>query len=337
MDPALYWTPASDGNVRCLLCPFECLIPEGGRGQCRVRANKDGRLVSLVHHRISGMGVDPVEKKPLYHWFPGHPILSIGTMGCNLHCRFCQNADISQTGSLELQEVSTEDLLRIARKHRSVGIAFTYSEPSVWVETVLDVAPAFREAGLGTVLVTNGYINPAPLRDLVPHISAMNIDVKAFHEEYYHQVCGASLAPVLRNVESLVGTDVWIELTMLIVPGLNDSPAEIRAFSRWVASLNPHIPVHFSRYFPRYKMTTPSTPEETLLRASRIAEEEGLKFVYLGNVCRPEGCVTRCAHCGHELIRRHTYDVELTGLRADGTCGRCGTPLPGRFAQDVGV
>jgi pyruvate formate lyase activating enzyme len=329
MNDTLYWKTASGNSVRCELCPFECLIPDGGHGQCRVRANSSGRLVSLVHNRISGMGLDPVEKKPLYHWFPGRQILSIGTMGCNLHCRFCQNSDISQTGSLELETISPERLLDRARAAGSVGIAFTYSEPSVWIETILEVAPVFHKAGLRTAMITNGYINPAPLKDLVPHIDAMNIDVKAFRDDFYHKVCGASLAPVLKNVETLAKTGVWIELTMLLVPGLNDSTEEISDFCRWAGGINRSIPVHFSRYFPRYKMDTPATPEETLIRAANIGREH-LDFVYIGNVCLAEGCATNCAKCGNALIRRHPERIETSGLN-NGACSKCGTALPGRF------
>ena len=330
MDEALYWKKINKEDIRCELCPFECLILNRRTGQCKVRINIDGKLFSKNFLMISGLGFDPVEKKPLYHFFPGSIILSIGTIGCNFHCQFCQNADISQTDEFPLEKITAEELLEESKRNKSIGIAFTYSEPSVWIETVFAVAPLFKNAGFNTAMITNGYINPKPLADIAPLIDAMNIDVKSFRNEYYRNICGGRLDPVLKNIEYLVTkTKVFVELTMLIVPGLNDSEKEIEDFCKWVSNLRKDIPVHFSRYFPRYKMKIPSTPEETLIKAARIAEQY-LYHVYTGNTSLTDYSHTFCSSCKNLLIKRHSYNTEIIGIK-DGKCIKCGTPLSGRF------
>jgi pyruvate formate lyase activating enzyme len=325
---ALYYDRLPDGNVRCRLCPFDCVIADGAAGHCRVRRNKSGTLYSAVAGMYSGVSMDPIEKKPLYHFFPGSRILSAGTMGCNFRCKFCQNADISQTGDLDLTAIEPRQLLEQARTQSAIGIAFTYTEPSIWIETVLEAAPAFRKAGLKNVLVTNGYFNRKPLDDILPYVDAMNIDVKAFTEDFYSRICGARLKPVLENVEYL-HDKVHLELTMLVVPTLNDDMKEIREFVGWVAGMDRSIPVHFSRYFPRYRMDLPQTPEKTL-RAVYDAAKEKLDHVYVGNILIPGAEDTACASCGAMLIRRTGYRTVSEGL-ANGKCLRCGKALKGVF------
>jgi len=328
MKEALYYEKSDNKRVHCHLCPVECVISDGKAGNCRVRYNNAGVLYSKITDRVSGLGMDPIEKKPLYHFMPGRSILSIGTMGCNFHCKFCQNADISQTGDLELDEVDPASLLEMARQKDSIGIAFTYTEPSIWIETILDIAPVFTKAGLKNVLVTNGYFNRKPLDDILPYIDAMNIDVKAFREDFYRKVCGAKLKPVLENVEYL-HDKTHLELTMLIVPTLNDDMKEIAEFVDWVAGMDREIPVHFSRYFPRYQMDHEATPERTLAAAFEYARKR-LAHVYVGNIRIPGAEDTVCASCGNLLISRSAYLAEIKGMKG-GSCSKCGKTVKGVF------
>ena len=278
---ALFYSKHEKGLL-CSLCPKGCLIPENGTGFCRTRHNIGGTLYAANYGACTSYALDPIEKKPLYHFYPGSYILSIGTWGCNFACQFCQNWQIAQ-GEPQFQELSPEDVVAAAQEAAppNIGIAYTYSEPTVWYEFIFDTAHLAREAGLKNVLVTNGYISPQPLADLLPYIDAMNIDVKAFNEEFYHKICAGSLAEVKATVE-MAARHCHVEITTLLVPGLNDDMREIEALASWLAAINPTIPLHLSRYFPRYKMDIPPTPRATMEKAKEAARRH-LQYVYLGN------------------------------------------------------
>ncbi|MEW6227309.1 MAG: AmmeMemoRadiSam system radical SAM enzyme [Bacillota bacterium] len=325
MREASFWQKEEDGTVACFLCPQCCKIRPGRVGVCRARKNIDGALYSLIYGEITSFGLDPIEKKPLYHFYPGWDILSVGTRGCNLACGFCQNWHISQRDA-ETRGISPEELAEVAaeyaRRRRSIGVAYTYSEPLIWLEFVIDAAKLVHERGQKNVLVTNGEVNEEPLRELLPHVDAMNIDVKAFTESFYAKVCHGRLAPVLRTAEIAKKAGCHIEITNLIVPGYNDSPDEIKELVHWVAcSLGDDTPLHFSRYFPAYKFDAPPTPVDTLRMARGIALEE-LKYVYMGNVPRGEGDDTRCYNCKEVVIERDGFDLVAYNVK-DGKCPNC--------------
>jgi len=282
MKQALYWQ--SEGTaIRCLLCPHACVIAEGHAGRCRVRQNQNEILMSLNYGEISSMALDPIEKKPLCHFFPGKKILSVGTWGCNFHCQFCQNWEIAH-GNPQVFFTAPEQLAQLATRQGAdcIGVAYTYSEPTVWFEYVLDAAVAVKKMGLKNVLVTNGFVNEDPLLEILPFIDAMNIDVKAFGADYYRDVCAGGLDTVKRTVE-IAARRTHVEVTTLLIPELNDSDTEISALARWLSAISPDIPIHFSRYFPCYKMDRPPTSRETLVRARNLALPF-LRYVHLGNV-----------------------------------------------------
>ena len=283
MHEALYYEKISDKKVRCHLCPYECLIAPGNRGACGVRQNIDGILYSLIYGKTTGLSLDPIEKKPLYHYHPGEFILSLGTRGCNLHCDFCQNWQTSQDVNGPMNDIKSEEVVRKAKEAGSFGIAYTYNEPFIWYEFVLDTAKLARKNGLKNVFVTNGFVNRRPLEEMLPYIDAMNIDLKAFDEDFYIKVCKGKLKPVL-DVIKISAKACHVELTNLIIPTLNDSENSIRKMVDWIYSnLGPEVPLHLSRYFPCYKMDLPPTPVETLKKAQNLAKEK-LKHVYIGNV-----------------------------------------------------
>jgi pyruvate formate lyase activating enzyme len=313
-------------TVRCALCPHNCLVAPGKTGLCRARKNIDGRLFSLTYGVFSSVGMDPVEKKPLYHFFPGRKLLSLGTTGCNFRCACCQNYGISQaeSGEVPVRELSPEDAVMLCRRNGSFGIAYTYNEPLVNYEWLSDCARLAGENGLKSVLVTNGYINEEPLAGLLRYVDAANIDVKSFRDGFYSGVCSGKLGPVLRTVEIMAKQGKHIELTYLVIPGRNDSSGEIRDLADWISSVSPDIPLHFSRYFPRYKMTEAATPTETLEKARKIALGR-LKYVYLGNIPGPEYGRTYCPGCGAVLVERAGFESEIQGLSGEGSCERCGT------------
>lgn len=322
MKKAAYQEALPGGDVRCLLCPQGCRIAPGKRGSCIARENVDGTLTALTYGTACSVNVDPIEKKPLYHFHPGAPILSVGTWGCNLHCSFCQNCEISQH-EVPTQDVTPEELVDLAQAKGSVGIAYTYNEPLIGWEWVKDCAEAFREAGLKNVLVTNGFINPEPLEELLPLIDAMNIDIKAFHEGFYKKQCGGRLAPVLETAKRACRT-CHVEVTTLLIPDQNDAPKELEDLSRWVADeCGPDVPAHLSAYTPRYKMTVNATPVEVLRHAREIFQKH-LRHVYLGNVMIEDGAETTCRGCGKTVIRRSGYRIDTSGMKADGTCAACG-------------
>ena len=283
MREALYYEQLDKKRVQCHLCPYECMIANGKKGACGVRANKDGILYSEIYGKTTGIALDPIEKKPLYHYHPGEKILSLGTKGCNFHCDFCQNWHISQDLDAPTQDITSKDIIERAKEYKSFGIAYTYNEPFIWYEFVLDTAKCASAAGLENVLVTNGYVNMEPLEEMLPLIGAMNIDLKSFNEDFYVKICHGRLKPVLEVIKR-AARSCHIELTNLIIPTLNDSEDDIRKMVGWIyENLGPDVPLHFSRYFPCYKMSLPPTPVGTLKTAEKIAKEK-LKFVYLGNV-----------------------------------------------------
>ncbi len=283
MHEALYYEKLDAKRTHCHLCPYNCMIADGGRGACGVRVNKDGALYSEVYGATTGIALDPIEKKPLYHYHPGEYILSLGTKGCNFHCDFCQNWHISQELDAPTQGITSEGAVRRAKESRSFGIAYTYNEPFIWYEFVLDTAKLARANGLENVLVTNGYVNMEPLEGILPYIDAMNIDLKSFDNDFYTKICRGRLEPVLAVIKRS-SASCHVELTNLIIPTLNDSEETIRKMVDWIyVNLGPEAPLHFSRYFPCYKMSLPPTPVATLKTAQAIAREK-LKYVYLGNV-----------------------------------------------------
>ena len=324
------YTRVEEGRGICELCPRGCRLREGAFGACRARAMSGGRIVPRTYGAVTSMSIDPIEKKPLYHFMPGAGILSVGTYGCNLSCKFCQNWEISQREAGH-RELTPEELARLAESTRgqSVGVAYTYSEPLVWYEFVHDCVGLIHERGLVNVLVTNGYINREPFGELLPYIDAVNIDLKAFSSEFYKSVCGGDLEPVLRSIRQAYESGCHVELTTLVVPSLNDSGEEMDSLATWIAALSPDIPLHVSRYFPSYRMTAPPTPMPAL-QACVEAARTRLHYVYVGNATVPGGSDTVCPSCGTTVIRRHGYDrVEV--LLSGSSCPECGSGIPVRL------
>ena len=327
---AKHWTKLDGKKVRCELCPHRCILDDGQVGVCRVRKNIGGKLYTLNYGSVSSMAIDPIEKKPLFHFKPASRIFSISTVGCNLRCKHCQNWEISQAGPEfpYLREFKPEEIVKIAKEYGSEGIAFTYNEPTIWHEFSLDVSKLAKNEGMYTVYVTNGYISEEPFREIAEYLDAMNIDVKAFTDEFYRKITGGRLNPVLRTVELAHEMGIHVELTYLIIPELNDSPKEIEKFAEWVKSVSPEIPVHFSRFFPMYKLTDkPPTPISEVHRAYKIAKKVGLEYVYLGNTWEPEYESTYCPNCGNLLIEREYYNTKIVGLTPDGKCKKCGKKI----------
>jgi pyruvate formate lyase activating enzyme len=334
--PARYWHTVPDGRVQCDLCPRECRLREGQRGFCFVRMRQDDRLVLATYGRSSGFCIDPIEKKPLHHFHPGSSVLSFGTAGCNLGCKFCQNWDITKSREMDrlMDQAAPERIAEVAAERGCRSVAFTYNDPVIFIEYAMDVARACRARGLKTVAVTAGYVHPEGRRDLFSVMDAANIDLKGFRDDFYLKLTGGHLRPVLDTLVHLrEETDTWFEITTLLIPGQNDSEAELRAMCRWVrAELGPEVPHHFTAFHPDFRMQqTPPTPLSTLVRAREIALEEGLRHVYTGNASHPEGEVTYCAGCGIALVERDRYRILAYRLDADGRCPECGTPLAGRF------
>ena len=334
--PTRYWHGLPDGRVQCDLCPRACRLRDGQRGFCFVRTCEDGAVVLTSYGRSSGYCVDPIEKKPLNHFLPGTAVLSFGTAGCNLGCQFCQNWEISTSREWDTlaDQASPETIARAAAALGCRSVAFTYNDPVIFHEYAIDVADACREQGIKSVAVTAGYVNAAPRAEFYQHMDAANIDLKGFREDFYRSVSLAHLQPVLETLAYVHhDTDVWLEVTTLLIPGLNDSAKEIDALSRWLHDhLGPHVPLHFTAFHPDFRMQDrPSTPPETLALARRIAMENGLHSVYTGNVHDPVGQSTVCAGCGLTVIGRDQYDVTAWRLSDDGRCTSCDTPLPGVF------
>lgn len=319
-------------DVQCLLCPAECRLGDYQVGLCRVRINRGGRLLSLVYGKPCALHVDPIEKKPVFHMLPGSRAFSLATAGCNLSCRFCQNWEISQKGAEETKngDYPPERIVAEALRTGCRSIAYTYTEPVVFYEYMLDTAHLAREKGLRNIWVSAAYINPEPLRELAPWIDAANIDLKGFTEEYYRDICGGRLRPVLDAITRAKELGIFVELTNLIVPTLNDDMETIQKMCRWIAAeTGPDTPLHFSRFFPHYRLQKlPPTPLETLARAHETALECGLRYVYTGNVPYDDRSHTWCPRCGLKLIGRVGYTVTENNLRGD-ACSRCGEKIAG--------
>ncbi|MEO5677648.1 MAG: AmmeMemoRadiSam system radical SAM enzyme [Usitatibacter sp.] len=341
LHPGRWWHRLDDGRVQCDLCPRFCRLHEGQRGACFVRARAGDAMVLTTYGRSSGFCVDPIEKKPLNHFLPGSAVLSFGTAGCNLACKFCQNWDISKSRDMDrlMDAASPEAIARAAVDSGARSVAFTYNDPVIFAEYAMDAADACREAGVLTVAVTAGYISPEPRREFYAKMDAANVDLKAFTDEFYVKLTGARLAPVLDTLAYLRHeTQVWLEITTLLIPGMNDSAAEARAMSKWIQrELGPDVPLHFTAFHPDFKMMDLApTPAATLARARTIALDEGLRHVYTGNVHDPEGGTTYCPNCRAALILRDWHRIESYRLAADGRCPDCATSIPGRFeAFDV--
>ena len=331
-----YWHRLGDGRVQCDVCPRACKLRDGQKGLCFVRERQGDQVVLSSYGRSSGFCVDPVEKKPLNHFLPGSSTFSFGTAGCNLACRFCQNWDISKSKEIDrlADAASPEAIAQTAEALGCRSVAFTYNDPTIFLEYANDVADAAHALGLRTVAVTAGYICPRPRADFFSHIDAANVDLKAFSQDFYQHVCGAKLAAVLETIEYLHHeTDVWVELTTLLIPGLNDSDSELDEMTRWVAEhLGSDVPMHFSAFHPDFRMLdTPPTPPETLIRARRIAKSNGVNHAYTGNVHDPGSQASYCSGCGELVIGRDWYEIGAYRLDHAGVCKTCAAPMPGVF------
>jgi len=331
--PARWWSPQGDGRVTCTLCPRACTLHEGQAGFCKLRRNQGGELVTLGYGRPQGLSADPVEKKPLYHFLPATRILSFGTEGCNLACRFCQNWHLSRAAppADAKPRVGPEEIVELALQSGCRSIAFTYNEPILFAEYALAVAREAAAHGLRSVAVTAGYIGPAARAELFGALAAANIDLKGSNEEFYRRWCGASIEPVLETIKWIgANSECWVELTHLVIPGLNDSDAQLAELvDRVLQSVGPDRPLHLSAFHPAHRMQDrPRTDLATLLRARVIAREAGVRHVYLGNVAHDDGGVTRCPACSAALVRRSWYSTTVEGL-VDGRCGTCGEAVPG--------
>lgn len=336
LQEARWWEPEANGKVHCYLCPRHCHIGEGQAGFCFIRANQKGKLYSLGYSHPAALQIDPIEKKPLNHFLPGTRVFSLGTAGCNMGCFFCQNWDISKSRSDQVRSthIAPEDIVRLAIRYNCPSIAFTYNEPTIWGEYVVDICRVAKEYGVKTVMVSNGYITREAFHDIYDHIDAANIDLKAFTENFYGRVTLTHLEPVLETLQWLRNeTNVWFELTNLIIPTLNDDPAETRALSEWVLEhLGPDVPLHFTAFHPDFKLQDKQrTPPETLHRARKVALAAGLHYVYEGNILSG-GAHTYCPACKTLLIRRSWHDVEENHLH-NGACPKCGLGIPGRWMK----
>jgi pyruvate formate lyase activating enzyme len=336
-----HWHRLDDGRVQCDICPRECKLRDGQRGMCFVRACQGGEIVLTTYGRSSGFCVDPVEKKPLNHFLPGTPILSFGTAGCNLACKFCQNWDISKSRQIDTlaDAASPERIAEVAIELGCRSVAFTYNDPVIFHEYAIDVAEACRARGLKSVAVTAGYQNAAPRAEFYEHMDAANVDLKAFTEKFYHEVCAGHLQPVLETLEYLKHqTSVWFEITNLVIPGLNDGDEEFDAMTSWVVErLGREVPIHFTAFHPDWKMLDrPHTPPATLTRAREIAMHNGVLYAYTGNVHDVAGGTTFCSRCGAALIERDWYAMRGWHLTADGRCARCGSQCAGVFEGGPG-
>jgi pyruvate formate lyase activating enzyme len=330
-----------DGRIQCDLCPRYCHLKEGQRGLCFVRAREGDQMVSTTYGRSSGFCVDPIEKKPLNHFLPGTPVLSFGTAGCNLACKFCQNWDISKSREIDTlaASASPETIAATAERLGCRSVAYTYNDPVIFLEYAVDTAIACKKRGIKSVAVTAGYICEEPRKEFFAHMDAANVDLKAFTEDFYHKLTGGHLQPVLDTLEYIHNeTDCWLEVTTLLIPGHNDSDEELHRLSDWyLEHLGPEVPLHFSAFHPDYKMTdVPPTPPETLKRARRIAMEKGLHYVYVGNVHDPEGDSTYCPGCGKRVIERDWYTLGEWSITADGNCAHCGHAIAGVFEAQPG-
>ncbi|MGA8391150.1 MAG: AmmeMemoRadiSam system radical SAM enzyme [Burkholderiaceae bacterium] len=342
--PARWWHVLDDGRIQCDLCPRDCRLHEGQRGACFVRMREDDAMVLTTYGRSSGFCIDPIEKKPLNQFYPGSSVLSFGTAGCNLACKFCQNWDISKSRDMDrlMDQASPEAIARAAAEAGCRSVAFTYNDPVIFAEYAMDVADACHARGIQTVAVTAGYIHDQARREFFAKMDAANVDLKAFTDDFYFKLTGSHLQPVLDTLVYLKHeTSVWFEITTLLIPGHNDSDAEITAMSQWIMKqLGPDVPLHFSAFHPDHKMPdVPATPPSTLVRARDIAMKEGLQYVYTGNVRHEAGDTTYCPDCRAPLIVRDWYQIRRYRLTPEGHCPDCGAAVAGRFgerAEDFG-
>lgn len=334
--PARWWHALPHGRIQCDLCPRDCKLHEGQRGLCFVRKMEGGQMVLTTYGRSSGFCIDPIEKKPLNHFYPGSSVFSFGTAGCNLACKFCQNWDISKSRETDtlMDQAAPDEIAAAAEQSGCKSVAFTYNDPVIFAEYAMDVADACHARGLKTVAVTAGYIHDEARRVFFPKMDAVNIDLKGFTDAFYVKLTGSHLQPVLDTLIYLKReTDVWFEITTLLIPGHNDSDAEIEAMSQWIMSeLGPDVPLHFSAFHPDWKMQdVPPTPAATLTRARDIALKAGLHYVYTGNVHDTTGGTTACPSCHEPLIVRDWYRIDHYSLTVDGQCPHCGTAIAGKF------
>ena len=339
--PTRYWHKLDDGRIQCDVCPRECKLHEGQQGLCFVRANHNDQIVLVTYGRSSGYCVDPIEKKPLNHYIPGTPVLSFGTAGCNLACKFCQNWDISKSREIHTlaDQASPSKIASVAEALRCRSVAYTYNDPVIFMEYAIDTAKACAEKGIKSVAVTAGYISAEPREEFFKYVDAANVDLKAFTEKFYWKITGAHLQPVLDTLCYLKHeTNVWFELTTLLIPDENDSPEEIERMALWVVEhLGPDVPMHFTAFHPDWKMLNkPATPHATLTQAREIALKNGVRYAYTGNVNDKMGQSTYCHHCGKLLIGRDWYILSEWNLDADGNCKACGTVCAGVFEPRPG-
>lgn len=326
MKEAKYYEQLEKNKVKCNLCPSHCVLRPDKEGHCHTRRNIDGKLYAKTYGEVISLAMDPIEKKPLYHFYPGEQVLSIAHSGCNLHCTFCQNYTISQECIRAGQRMIPSEVVEYTKRSGSKGIAYTYTEPLIWFEFVLETAKLAHEAGLYNVAVSNGNLCEAPFRELLPHIDAFNIDVKSMDAKWYKRVCKGDLETVLRNVE-IASQDAMVEVTHLLIPNQGVFPDDIHKLVDWLAGVSKEIPLHFSRYYPTYKMTEPATPVYMLFEAYEIASKK-LDYVYIGNVRDEKSSTTYCPSCRKAVIRRDGYSVDHVDLQVkDGHCGYCGYEL----------
>ncbi len=331
MHEALFYETLEEKKLRCRLCPHFCLLKPGETGICQVRTNYDGKLITESANKVSSINFDPIEKKPLYHFHPGKNILSIGSLGCNLRCSFCQNCEISQPKSMRhawFRNYDAEEMNQMATTNQdNIGVAYTYNEPTVYYEYMLDIAGRTKASGLKNVIVTNGFISPGPLKKILPYIDAFNVDLKAFNNQFYKEQTESSLAPVKKSMEIIRKAGKHLEVTYLLIPDLNDDREEFTSMVSWLkSSLGKETVLHISRFFPHHKLYKPVTPKQDLLDCYNIASSV-LDHVYLGNIHTSVGHNTRCTDCGNILIKRDGYRVKNTGLNKKGECTNCGAEL----------
>lgn len=340
--PARYWHKIDDGRIQCDVCPRFCKLHDNQEGLCYVRARRGDQLVLTTYGRSSGFCIDPIEKKPLNHFLPGTPILSFGTAGCNLSCKFCQNWDMSKAREMDIlaDEASPDTIARAAQRFGSRSVAYTYNDPVIFLEYAVDVAKSCREQGIRSVAVTAGYVGEAAREELFQYMDAANVDLKAFADRFYHKICGGHLQPVLDTLKYIKNeTTCWLEITTLLIPGENDGEAEISALSEWIgAELGADVPLHFTAFHPDWKMLDrPPTPATTLTRARNIAMQAGLHYVYTGNVHDESGGSTYCPSCGSKVIGRDWYEITAWNMSASGSCGACGHRIAGVFEAKPGT
>ncbi len=334
MKEAMFYDPLAEGELRCNLCHHRCKIKEGKRGICGVRENRDGKFYSRVYGKIVAEHIDPIEKKPLFHFLPGSRAFSIGTVGCNFHCKHCQNFDISQyphehRGEIIGQDRTPEEIVMAAKASGCETIAYTYNEPTIFYEFAYDTALLAQKEGIKNVFVSNGYMSSEAAREIAPYLDAINIDLKTFNDKSYKAVCGARLKPVLKTIQLMKELGIWVEVTTLIIPGINDGEDELRKIARFVKGVGPEVPWHVTQFYPAYRfLDKPPTPVATLRRAREIGTEEGLRYVYEGNVPGEGGENTYCYACGAILIERYGLTLRRNRLQ-NGKCPECGTSIDG--------